>query len=142
MKTLETPTTPQRLLNSEVRGVEPAFQAYETLYAAYAALPIIAGTDKFTNFLTDWSRYLAPVFSRPLGRHAGEFMQFVGLVEIAAGFMVAIKPQLGSRVVCAWLLAICVNLLLTQNYYDVVLRDFGLALGALALFRLSREYGI
>jgi hypothetical protein len=40
----------------------------------------------------------------------------------------------------AWLVLIIVNLLLIPGYFDVALRDFGLALGALALGRLSQEY--
>jgi hypothetical protein len=35
---------------------------------------------------------------------------------------------------------IVVNLLMIPGYYDVALRDFGLALGALALARLSHEF--
>jgi hypothetical protein len=43
--------------------------------------------------------------------------------------------------VAAWLLGIVVNLLLIPGYLDVALRDIGLALGALALARLSEEFG-
>jgi hypothetical protein len=44
-------------------------------------------------------------------------------------------------VVAAWLGGIVVNLLLVPGFYDVALRDLGLALGALALGLLSRDYG-
>ena len=54
---------------------------------------------------------------------------------------VAVKPKIFAYVVSAWLLLIVVNLLLIPGYYDVALRDFGLALGALALARLSHEFG-
>lgn len=37
--------------------------------------------------------------------------------------------------------AIIANLLAIPGYYDVALRDFGLSLGALALSRLSVEFG-
>ena len=40
----------------------------------------------------------------------------------------------------AWLLGIIVNLLIYPGYYDVALRDLGLALGAVALARLARTY--
>ena len=39
-----------------------------------------------------------------------------------------------------WLCGIVLNLLLLGTYFDVALRDFGLALGAFALARLSVEY--
>jgi hypothetical protein len=44
-------------------------------------------------------------------------------------------------VVGAWLLGIIVNLLIIPAYFDVALRDVGLAPGALALARLSEDYG-
>ena len=39
--------------------------------------------------------------------------------------------------VAVWLLLIIINLLTIPGYYDIALRDLGLALGALALGRLS-----
>jgi hypothetical protein len=58
-------------------------------------------------------------------------------VEIAAGVLVAIKPRIGALVVAAWLLLIILNLVTMGTYLDVALRDLGLALGAVALWRLS-----
>jgi len=42
--------------------------------------------------------------------------------------------------VAAWLVLIIANLLMTPGYYDVALRDLGLALGALALGRLGETF--
>jgi hypothetical protein len=39
--------------------------------------------------------------------------------------------------VAAWLGGIIVNLLVLGDFYDVALRDFGLLVGALALWRLA-----
>ena len=64
-------------------------------------------------------------------------MMIIGVIEIVAGILVAIKPRIGAYVVAAWLCGIIINLLLLSGYYDVALRDFGLSLGALALGRLS-----
>src|SRR5258707_14397412 len=64
----------------------------------------------------------------------------VGVVEIAAGIGVAIKPRIYAYVVAAWLVGIILNLLILPGYFDVALRDLGLALGALALGRLSQKY--
>jgi hypothetical protein len=57
-----------------------------------------------------------------------------------AGLGVAFKPKIFAYVVSAWLLLIIVNLLLVPGYFDVALRDLGLALGALALGRLSQIF--
>jgi hypothetical protein len=68
------------------------------------------------------------------------FMQGVGVIEIVAGIGVALRPRLFSYVVAGWLAGIILNLLAIPGYYDVALRDLGLALGALALARLSVEF--
>jgi hypothetical protein len=67
-------------------------------------------------------------------------MYLVGVIEIIAGLGVLFKPRIFAYVVAAWLLLIIANLLMIPGYFDVALRDLGLALGALALGRLSHEY--
>ncbi len=67
-------------------------------------------------------------------------MLIIGVIEIVAGLLVAVKPRIGAYIVSAWLLGIVINLLLVPGFYDIALRDFGLSLGALALARLSREF--
>jgi hypothetical protein len=117
-----------------------SFKAYQTLYFGFIALPIIAGADKFFDFITTWSIYLSPVVSGMVD--AQMFMRAVGVIEIAAGLLVAFRPKIGAFVVAAWLGGIIVNLLSYPGFYDVALRDFGLALGALALGFLAKEYTI
>jgi uncharacterized membrane protein HdeD (DUF308 family) len=68
-------------------------------------------------------------------------MVAIGPIEIIAGLLVAFRPRIGAYVVMAWLLGIIVNLLLIPGFFDIALRDFGLALCALALARLSAQYG-
>jgi hypothetical protein len=118
----------------------PVYQAYLVLYVGFAALPILAGLDKFFHLLANWDQYLAPVAARLLPVSGHTFMQVVGVVEIAAGVLVAVRPRLGAYVVALWLWGIIANLLLVPGYFDVALRDFGLSLGALALARLSQEF--
>jgi hypothetical protein len=64
-------------------------------------------------------------------------MLAVGVVEIVAGLVVAVRPKWGGYLVAAWLAGIIANLLLLGDFYDVALRDFGLLLAALALARLA-----
>jgi hypothetical protein len=66
-------------------------------------------------------------------------MLAVGVIEVAAGLLVAVRPRIGAYVVVLWLWGIIVNLLLIPGYYDIALRDFGLSLGALALARISTQ---
>jgi hypothetical protein len=113
-------------------------QAYRILHLAFTVAPIVAGLDKFFNLLVNWEQYLPSFANKLVGGHGHEFMMVVGVIEIVAGLGVAFKPKVFAYVVSAWLLLIIVNLLMIPGYYDVALRDFGLALGALALGRLSR----
>lgn len=141
MKTLERPAPAGvRPRLREVRGTEPGYQAYSLLYLGYVALPLIAGLDKFAHVLVDWHSYLSPYAAALVGGRVAGFMSFVGLVEIAAGVLVAVNPRVGAPIVALWLGGIIVNLLLIPGFYDIALRDFGLALGALALWRLSGQY--
>ncbi|MBL8013965.1 MAG: DoxX family protein [Candidatus Omnitrophica bacterium] len=117
---------------------EHSRQAYHILKFAFTVAPILAGADKFTNFLTQWSQYLAPAVAKIIP--SSVLMPAVGVVEISAGILVALKPRIAAYIVCVWLILIIVNLLLIPGYFDVALRDLGLALGALALGRLSEDH--
>jgi hypothetical protein len=123
-----------------VTKTRPAYQAYQLLYLGFIVAPLVAGLDKFTHLLTDWDMYLAPVVAGLLPFSAHTFMLIVGVVEIGAAALVALRPHIGAYVVAAWLAGIVVNLLLIPGYLDIALRDFGLMLGALALARLSEEF--
>jgi hypothetical protein len=117
----------------------PTFQAYQILHWGFVIAPVLAGLDKFFNKMVDWSVYLWPPLAKLTGG-AGNFMRIVGAIEIVAGFLVAFKPKLGAPIVAAWLLGIIINLLLVGSYFDIALRDFGLFLAALALFRLATQF--
>jgi hypothetical protein len=118
-----------------------ARQAFQILYLGFMVAPIVAGLDKFFHLLVNWDQYLAPALAGFLPVSAHAFMLVVGVVEIAAGIIVAAKPSIGGLIVAAWLWGIIVNLLLIPGYFDIVLRDFGLSLGALALARLGHHFG-
>jgi hypothetical protein len=117
--------------------------AFRVLHAGFIIAPVVAGLDKFTHMLVNWDQYLAPQVARlsPIGAHG--FMMVVGVIEVIAGLLVALRPKIGGLVVAAWLLGIIGNLLIQGAYFDIALRDFGLALGAFALSRLAlaRERG-
>lgn len=118
----------------------PSYQAYQILHFGFTVAPIIAGIDKFLNLLVNWDQYLPPIANQMLGGHGHEFMYAVGVIEIVAGIGVFLKPKIFAYVVSAWLVLIIVNLLLIPGYFDVALRDLGLALGALALGRLASTF--
>ena len=116
----------------------PSYKAYKILYFGFIALPVLAGLDKFFDFLVNWPIYLSPLVSNMI--NAQVFMKTVGIIEIAAGIIVAIKPKYGAFIVAVWIGGIILNLLSIPGFYDIALRDFGLFLGALALGFLAKEY--
>lgn len=118
----------------------PSYQAYKILRLGFIVAPILAGLDKFFHLLVNWDQYLPPFVNNLTGGHGHELMYAVGVIEIVAGLGVWFKPKIFAYVVSAWLLLIAINLLMIPGYFDVALRDFGLALGALALARLSHEF--
>src|SRR4051794_9969850 len=119
---------------------DPAMQAFWLLRTGFTLAPILFGLDKFAHILVNWDRYLAPVIVRQTPWSAHQIMYAVGIIEILAGVVVALRPRFGGYLVAAWLAGIIVNLLLIPGFYDVALRDFGLLIGALALARLAQGY--
>ena len=119
---------------------DPAYQAFTLLRIGFTVAPILFGIDKFANVMVNWSIYLAPWINDIVPGSADDFMYVVGVVEIVAGIVVALRPRYGAYLVAAWLGGIIFNLLTYSGYYDVALRDFGLMLGALTLARLSEVY--
>ena len=115
-------------------------QAYQVLHLGFTVAPIVAGLDKFFHLLVNWDQYLPGFVNNLTGGHGHQLMLVAGVIEIIAGLGVWFKPKVFAYVVSAWLLLIIVNLLLIPGYFDVALRDFGLALGALALARLSQAF--
>jgi hypothetical protein len=121
-------------------AADPARRAFQLLHWGFVAVPAIAGLDKFMHALTNWDQYLAPAIERVLPFSGHTFMLLVGVIELFAALLVAVRPRIGGYVVTAWLVGIVVNLMVARGYYDVALRDVGLAAGGLALAWLSTAY--
>jgi len=119
---------------------DPAYQAFVLLRIAFTVAPILFGLDKFFDVMVDWEQYLAPWIDDVVPGSASTAMHLVGVIEIVAGVLVALKPRYAAYVVAAWLAGIIVDLLTYSGYYDIALRDFGLMLGALTLARLAKVY--
>ena len=120
-------------------ATDGAHQAFLLLRTVFTVAPILFGLDKFLGLLTDWDHYLAPWINDIVPGTAHQAMLAVGVIEIVAGVLVAVRPAIGGYVVAAWLLGIIVDLVSTGEYFDIALRDFGLLVGALALARLAAD---
>lgn len=103
----------------------------------FGIVPIVAGLDKFTNVLTDWSQYMSTGLVELLPVDIGIFMGIIGVIEIAAGIVVLVRPQIGGYIVALWLVLIALVLIVTGNHLDVAVRDLVMAIAALSLVKLS-----
>jgi len=108
------------------------------LKLTFGLVPIIAGLDKFTNILTDWSQYLPSSMVEMIPFETSTFMVVVGIIEIIAGVLVFYKTKIGALVVMAWLLSISL-LLIIGGHLDIAVRDLVMAIGAFSLAKLQDE---
>lgn len=105
----------------------------------FGLVPIVAGLDKFTNILTDWSQYLSDTLVGLLPFEPSFFMMIVGIIEVVAGILVFAKTKFGAYLVSVWLVLIALTLLLSGTYLDVAVRDLVMAIGAFSLAKLSES---
>jgi uncharacterized membrane protein YphA (DoxX/SURF4 family) len=106
------------------------------LKITFGLVPVLAGLDKFTNLLVDWTSYLSPNLVQLIPFSPHTFMILVGLVEMFAGLLVLFKTKIGAPVVSAWLVLIAITLIINGKY-DVAVRDLVMAIAAFSLLRLT-----
>jgi uncharacterized membrane protein YphA (DoxX/SURF4 family) len=116
-------------------------QLQNTLKLTFGIVPIVAGLDKFTNLLTNWSDYLGSGVRGMLPLDPLVFMKVVGIIEIGAGLIVLIRPLMGAYIVMAWLILIALQLIFSGHYFDVAVRDLVMAIGAYTLAQLTQIAG-
>lgn len=128
-------------------------RAWYLLYVTYGSIPIIAGFDKYFDYIADWHIYLNPLIPAYLQMSAATIFYIVGVIEIVAGLLVFIRPQIGGYIVAAWLVLISINLVTmgqhthegyahAMTHYDVAIRDVAMAVGAYVLVLLSQVLNI
>ncbi len=116
-------------------------QSFKTTFTllklTFGIVPIVAGLDKFTNLLTQWSDYVSPGVAGFLPIPVETFIMIVGVIEIAAGVLVLLRPAIGGYIVAAWLTLIGLVLLLSGKYADVAVRDLVMAVAAYSMARIA-----
>ena len=107
------------------------------LRITFGLVPLLAGLDKFTYLLTDWSKYVSP-FARSVLPVAPEtFLYVAGVIEVLVGLAVLTRwTEIASYVAAAWLTLIAANLVLA-GFFDIAVRDLVMALAAFTLGRLT-----
>ena len=101
--------------------------------------PILAGLDKYFNFLTNWEVYLNPLAPRLLHLQPTTFMHIVGVIEMLAGIFVLTRyTRYAAYIVMVWLWCIAASLVAQWAFLDVAVRDVEISLAAFALAVLSQ----
>ena len=114
---------------------------YSPLRFTYGLVPIVAGLDKFTNLLTDWTSYLHPSLVALLPFDAAVFMRAIGIVEIVVGVLVLTRfTRIGAYLAMAWLALIAVQLA-ALGRFDIAVRDLVMAVGAWSLAQVAAIHG-
>lgn len=126
------------IANAPARQTDQSAMAFQILRLGFTVAPILFGLDKFFNVMVDWTEYLPAFVTDAV--NGSVVMGIVGVIEIAAGLGVWLRPRIFATVVAAWLGLIIVTLVIAGGFLDVALRDFGLLLAALALGRLASAH--
>ncbi|WP_312992134.1 hypothetical protein [Chryseobacterium flavum] len=112
-------------------------QVFNVLKMVFVIVPVVAGLDKFTNILCQWTQYISPFLLDLLPFSGETFMMIVGIIEIIAGVLVFFNPGTGGLVVSAWLVLIALTLLAGWKFADVAVRDLVMAISAFSMQRLA-----
>lgn len=115
--------------------------AWWLLKVTYGLLFIAAGVDKFFNVITVWSKYISPMVFVYVPVEQNMLITAVGICEIVIGLAILTKlTRLGAYLAALWLLVIAANLLSMGLgiFVDVAVRDIVMAMGALALAKLTK----
>jgi len=110
---------------------------WSILRFTFGLVPIVAGLDKFTNILVNWELYLSPTVLNIIPFSGSVFIGIVGVIEIAAGILVFVRPRAGGFLVMSWLICIALTLIISGQHLDVAVRDLVMAIGALTFANLT-----
>src|SRR5690349_10664106 len=120
------------------QAIAPTFNL---LKFTFGIVPIVAGLDKFTNLLTHWDAYISPAVANMLPLSTSAFVMIVGVVEMAAGVIVLVRPAIGGLIVAGWLTVVAISLIAGLNHLDVAVRDLVMAVGAFSFAKIAKLVG-
>jgi uncharacterized membrane protein YphA (DoxX/SURF4 family) len=115
-------------------------ETWWSLRIVFGSIAFLAGLDKFFDVLAPWHDYLNPAISGMVNMEPHRFLYGVGIIEMIVGAgILAGATRVGGYVGALWLLGIAINLVSMGRYYDIAVRDVGLATGMFTLARLTEH---
>ena len=115
------------------------YNTWFLLKITYGLLFLLAGIDKYFNLITNWEKFVSPEVLYIFQLNVKQVNFGVGIIEIIIGTLILLGfTRIGGYLGAIWLLIITVNFLsMGQIYLDIAIRDTVMAVGALALARLT-----
>jgi uncharacterized membrane protein (DUF2068 family) len=124
-------------METKVLNLQGLGSVFTLLKYTFFIVPVVAGIDKFLYLLTDWDKYINPTFLAMLPFPGTVFMKIVGVIEIAAGILVLLRPSFGGLLVAVWLSLIALQLIAGGIYLDVAVRDIVMAISSFSMAKLA-----
>jgi hypothetical protein len=108
------------------------------LKISYGLLFLAAGADKFFHLLVNWNQYVNPGILHALRVDYLTLMLFVAAIEVILGILTLTKfTRIGAYGIAIWFFIIVINLVTMGLFLDIAARDVVLAIGAIALAKLT-----
>lgn len=104
---------------------------FKLMHLIFISVPLIAGIDKYFNFITDWEKYVSPLFKPLLPMSPKNAMRCAGVAEVAIGVVTIKKPRVGSSLFSMMMFGIIVNLLTMRKQKHIASLDLCMGLFAL-----------
>lgn len=125
-------------MNSSLTISQRLDATWMMLKFSYGALFLIAGADKFFNWVTNWSQYLNPSIFNMLPMTIDQIFMIVAAIELTLSALILTKfTRMGAYLAAGWFGLIIINLVTMGKFYDIAARDAMLAVGAIALANLT-----
>lgn len=113
--------------------------AYRLLHIPFGLIPILTGVDKWIYAITDWDTRVSQALVQLFQTTPTNVARGMGVVEIVLGLLVLIRPVVGAKLLAIMLFLSALNsFVLPWRAWDVAIRDFALAVAALALAALAK----
>lgn len=123
-------------MNLSVAAYQKLQNSWLLLKLSYGLLFVVAGVDKFFNFVTFWPQYVHPAIMANIDY--GNLRILLAVVEITLGLLVLTRwTRAAAYGMALWFFIIVINLAANWSFLDVAARDTVLAVGALSLARLT-----
>jgi hypothetical protein len=126
---------------TNIAHVTAARQAYLALWATFTALPLLYGLDKLAGFMnTNWEGFYASWLNDIVPGSAADATMYFGVIEVAVAAAVFFAPRIGGDLLAAWLVIEAISVFSVGGMAYLGFGTLALAVGALAMARLSTTY--